>query len=76
MIGDDPTGTDCDPLDPEPIAPEPLHRTASSFPDAEAHRPADLPWAAVPTGRRISFTAWGIAGGVGMLLWVAIIKLI
>ncbi len=70
MIGDDPTGKDS-----EPMIPEALNRSAS-FSDTDTHRPADLPWSRVPTGRRISFAAWGIAGVVGILLWVVIVKLI
>lgn len=71
MIGDDPTGNDN-----EPMIPEILQRSATPFPDTDIARPADLPWSRVPAGRRISFTAWGVAGVVGIVLWVVIVKLV
>jgi len=76
MIGDDLTGKDSDPMPPEPITPEPLNRAAVPFSDTDVRRPADAPWARVPAGRRISFTAWGVAGVVGVVLWVVIIRLV
>ena len=75
MIGDDATGKDNESRTPEPIAPESLSRSATSFADTEIGRSADSPWSPVPAGRRISFTAWGIAAILGILLWVVIIKL-
>jgi hypothetical protein len=75
MIGDDATGRDSESMTPEPTAPEALHISASPFADTNTRRPADMPWSDVPAGRRISFTAWGVAGIVGIVLWMVIIKL-
>jgi hypothetical protein len=76
MIGDDPTGKDNEPMTPEPITPDALRRAAVPFTDTDAGRPAEMPWSRVPAGRRISFTAWGVAGVVGIVLWAVIIKLV
>lgn len=76
MIGEDPTGKESESMTRAPIAPEPLNRTPTSFADTESSRVADTPWQQVPAGRRISFTAWGVAAVVGVLLWMVIIKLI
>ena len=75
MIGEDPTGKESESMTRAPIAPEPLNRSAASFADTEASRVAGSPWQQAPTGRRISFTAWGAAAVVGVLLWMVIIKL-
>jgi hypothetical protein len=74
MSGDD-AKRDSESMTPEPIAHEPLLRNAASLSDIDVRQPADMPWSDVPAGRRISFTAWGIAGAVGIVLWMVIIKL-
>ena len=71
MIGDDPTEKDS-----EPMIPEALSRSAAPYTHVDAPFPADLPSARVQGGRRISLTAWGLAGVAGVVLWVVIIKLI
>lgn len=76
MIGSDPTGKEIEPMTRAPNAPEPLSRTPASFTDTGSSRVAGSPSRHAPAGRRISFTAWGVAAIVGVLLWMVIIKLI
>jgi hypothetical protein len=78
MMGDDATRAEGDPRgversEAEPTGVEPLHRVAAPFRDSPA--PEDLPWTRAPTGRRISFVAWGVAVGIGILLWLLLFKL-
>jgi disulfide bond formation protein DsbB len=76
MIGDDPTGQDCEPMPPGPTSLEPLSRHVASFVNADTRRAVEQPWSHMPEGRRISLPAWSIAALVAITLWVVIIKLI
>ena len=80
MNGDDATGKDGESMTPElpvpePHAPERRSRDAASHSEITTGHPADTSWTQVPPGRRISFTAWGVAGLVGFMLWMVIFKL-
>jgi hypothetical protein len=79
MIGDQPIEKGDD-----PVRTESLPRAAGAIPDVQpANAVPLLATPAVPAGvprplgmRRISFAAWGLAGVVGIGLWVALFKLI
>ncbi|WP_242138292.1 hypothetical protein [Sphingomonas sp. TREG-RG-20F-R18-01] len=76
MNGDEATRNDPEPMNPDPTHREPLHRAADFTSAPETRRTTNLPPPAVPAGRQISFTAWTLAGVVGIVLWVVIIKLL
>lgn len=69
MIGNEATRADDDPRAVERTEAElgtvvPFRRVAAPIIDSP------------PTGRPISFLAWGVAGGTGILIWVLIFKLL
>jgi len=54
-----------------------LPRSADSFGNPHAFDPpAEAPAVRPLGGQRISFVAWGLAGVVGLVLWVLILKLL
>jgi hypothetical protein len=71
MIGDEPT-----PKDSEPMTTEPMARSASFAPHAAPIAPGHAMPGQPIEGRRINFLAWGLAGVVGVAMWVVILKLI
>lgn len=75
MIGKDPTGAGGKPRHPEPIGHEPLNRAEAWHADADTRFPVEPGSSRMLPGRRISFTAWAIAGVVGVVLWMIVIQL-